>query len=233
MMCIKAMVKIGRSDLMLENVEIIDTQNMIDIIGKFPVRSQEEIDNYKRMEEQDRINNFHKNCGLDSEFFGATIDFEKYSLEVKKSLKQFVEKVKNGEGGFLIINGNVGTGKTSAAAAVMNELLIGTYLDMLELDLKLDSVSRFNSQESKENYMHKLASCRLLVLDEVGRFPYRKQEEQPILFYLMNKRFQNKRPTIICTNMTSKEFADFVGQALIDRIRSNRIRIELNGSSLR
>ena len=44
MMCIKAMVKIGRSDLMLENVEIIDTQNMIDIIGKFPVRSQEEID---------------------------------------------------------------------------------------------------------------------------------------------------------------------------------------------
>ena len=62
---------------MLGNVEIIDTQNMIDIIGKFPVRSQEEIDNYKRMEEQDKINNFHKNCGLDSEFFGAMIDYEK------------------------------------------------------------------------------------------------------------------------------------------------------------
>ena len=207
---------------MLENLEIINTQNMIDIIGKIPVRSQEEIDEYNRMEMKEKINNFHKNCGLDSDFFGATIDYEKYSLEVK-----------NGDGGFLIINGNVGTGKTSAAAAVMNELLIGTYLDMLELDLKLDSVSRFNSQESKENYMHKLASCRLLVLDEVGRFPDRKQEEQPILFYLLNKRFQNKRPTIICTNMTSKEFADFMGQALIDRIRSNRIRIELNGSSLR
>ena len=46
MMCIKAVVKIGRSDLMLENVEIINTQNMIDIIGKIPVRSQEEIDEY-------------------------------------------------------------------------------------------------------------------------------------------------------------------------------------------
>jgi hypothetical protein len=33
--------------------------------------------------------------------------------------------------------------------------------------------------------------------------------------------------------MSSKEFADFMGQALIDRIRSNRIRIELNGGSLR
>ena len=191
------------------------------------------LDEYERRERLERIKTFHEHCGLDSDFFGATIDFEKYSPDVKKSLKQFVEKVKNGEGGFLIINGNVGTGKTSAAAAVMNELLIGTYLDMLELDLKLDSASRFNSQESKENYMHKLASCRLLVLDEVGRFPERKQEEQLILFYLLNRRFQNKRPTIICTNMTSKEFADFMGQALIDRIRSNRIRIELNGKSLR
>ena len=191
------------------------------------------LDEYERRERLERIKTFHEHCGLDSDFFGATIDFEKYSPDVKKSLKQFVEKVKNGEGGFLIINGNVGTGKTSAAAAVMNELLIGTYLDMLELDLKLDSASRFNSQESKENYMHKLASCRLLVLDEVGRFPERKQEEQLILFYLLNRRFQNKRPSIICTNMTSKEFADFMGQALIDRIRSNRIRIELNGKSLR
>ena len=191
------------------------------------------LDEYERRECLERIKTFHEHCGLDSDFFGATIDFEKYSPDVKKSLKQFVEKVKNGEGGFLIINGNVGTGKTSAAAAVMNELLIGTYLDMLELDLKLDSASRFNSQENKENYMHKLASCRLLVLDEVGRFPERKQEEQLILFYLLNRRFQNKRPTIICTNMTSKEFADFMGQALIDRIRSNRIRIELNGKSLR
>ena len=191
------------------------------------------LDEYERRERLERIKTFHEHCGLDSDFFGATIDFEKYSPDVKKSLKQFVEKVKNGEGGFLIINGNVGTRKTSAAAAVMNELLIGTYLHMLELDLKLDSASRFNSQESKENYMHKLACCRLLVLDEVGRFPERKQEEQLILFYLLNRRFQNKRPTIICTNMTSKEFADFMGQALIDRIRSNRIRIELNGKSLR
>ena len=209
----------------LKNIKLMDSAEIEE--------HDKRLDEYERRERLERIKTFHEHCGLDSDFFGATIDFEKYSPDVKKSLKQFVEKVENGEGGFLIINGNVGTGKTSAAAAVMNELLIGTYLDMLELDLKLDSASRFNSQESKENYMHRLASCRLLVLDEVGRFPERKQEEQLILFYLLNRRFQNKRPTIICTNMTSKEFADFMGQALIDRIRSNRIRIELNGKSLR
>ena len=233
MMCIKAVVKIGRSDLMLENLEIINTQNMIDIIGKMPVRSQEEIDEYNRMEMKEKINNFHKNCGLDSDFFGATIDYEKYSLEVKKLLKQFVEKVKNGEGGFLIINGNVGTGKTSAAAAVMNELLMGTYLDMPELELKLNTADRYNSDENREQFLHKLSRCELLVLDEIGRFPERRQIEQPVLFYLLNRRFQNKRPTIVITNMSAKELADFLGQALIDRIRSNRIRIELNGKSLR
>ena len=33
--------------------------------------------------------------------------------------------------------------------------------------------------------------------------------------------------------LNPKEFADFMGQALIDRIRSNRIRVEMNGDSLR
>lgn len=205
----------------------------LDFLNNIQIRSNEEIEAYNQMEQKERIKVFQRNCGLDSEFFGAYINFEKYSAETIKSLKSFVENVKSRTGGFLIINGTVGTGKTSAAAAVMNELLMGTYLDMLELELKLNTADRYNSQESREQFMHRLVNCELLVLDEIGRFPDRKQMEQPILFYLLNRRYQNKRPTIICTNMSSKEFADFMGQALIDRIRSNRIRVELNGKSLR
>lgn len=197
------------------------------------LRDKAEIEAYEKRQEEERRNAFHNNCGLDSDFYGASIDFEKYSAKTIQSLKQFIENVKNRKGGFLIINGTVGTGKTSAAAAVMNELLMGTYLDMPELELKLNTADRFNSTENREQLLHRLVRCELLVLDEVGRFPEKKQQEQSVLFYLMNRRYQNKRPTIVCTNMSSKEFADFMGQALIDRIRSNRIRIELNGSSLR
>ena len=202
-------------------------------LDNIQIRSDQEISAYEERLRIESIKKFHSNCGLDSDFFGAKIDCEKYSLETIESLKNFVQNVRDKKGGFLIINGTVGTGKTSAAAAVMNELVMGTYFDMLELDLKLNSADRYNSQESREQFMHRLARCELLVLDEIGRFPDRKNFEQPILFYLLNRRFQNKRPTIVCTNMSSSEFANFMGQALMDRIRSNRIRIELNGKSLR
>lgn len=186
----------------------------------------------RRMLEEQR-NNFRKRCGLDSDYFDSVIDFKGYSAETVKNLRMFVENVRGGKGGFLIINGNVGTGKTSAAAAVMNELMKGTYYDMPELELKLNTADRYNSTENREMFLHSLARCELLVLDEIGRFPEKRIAEQSVLFYLANRRFQNKRPTIMCTNLTSREFADFMGQALIDRIRSNRIRVELNGESLR
>lgn len=210
----------------LKNIKLMDSAEIEE--------HDKRLDEYERRERLERIKTFHEHCGLDSEFYGAVIDYEKYSSETKNSLRDFCKNVREGKGGFLILNGSVGTGKTSAAAAVMNELLMGTYLDMLELELKLNTADRYNtSSMNREQYMHSLASCRLLVLDEVGRFPERKMFEQPILFYLLNRRYQNKRPTVICTNMSSKEFADFMGQAIIDRIRSNRIRIELNGKSLR
>lgn len=202
-------------------------------LDNIQIRSDQEISAYEERLRIESIKKFHSNCGLDSDFFGAKIDYEKYSLETIESLKKFVQNVRDKKGGFLIINGTVGTGKTSAAAAVMNELVMGTYFDMLELDLKLNSADRYNSQENREQFMHRLVRCELLVLDEIGRFPDRKNFEQPILFYLLNRRFQNKRPTIVCTNMSPSEFANFMGQALMDRIRSNRIRIELNGKSLR
>ena len=158
-------------------------------LDNIQIRSDQEISAYEERLRIESIKKFHSNCGLDSDFFGAKIDYEKYSLETIESLKNFVQNVRDKKGGFLIINGTVGTGKTSAAAAVMNELVMGTYFDMLELDLKLNSADRYNSQESREQFMHRLARCELLVLDEIGRFPDRKNFEQPILFYLLNRRF--------------------------------------------
>ena len=215
--------------IVLEDIKKIS----LGFLNNIPLREKAEVDAYEKAEAERRKKAFLEGCGLDSDFFGARIDFEKYSSETVDKLKSFVENVRNRKGGFLIVNGTVGTGKTSAAAAVMIELMSGTYLDMLELELKLNTADRFNSKVNREMFMHRLVQCELLVLDEVGRFPERKSYEQPILFYLLNRRFQNHRPTVVCTNMSSKEFADFMGQALIDRIRSNRIRIELNGGSLR
>jgi DNA replication protein DnaC len=144
-----------------------------------------------------------------------------------------VQRVNNGDAPFLINIGKVRTGKTYSAAAVMNALGFGTYLDMPELELKLSTADRYNAKETREDLMHRLARCRLLVLDEIGRFPHKKQQEQEVLFYLINTRYQNRRPTILCSNLNGEEFAQHLGEALIDRIASRRVRIDLNGQSLR
>lgn len=239
MMYIPETVKIGKRKRIKMQVLDVSSENKgfksfnFDFLNNISVRNEAELAEYEAREREQKIKAFHERCGLDCNFYGAKIDYENYSDTIKQSLYKFIEKVNNKEGGFLIINGTVGTGKTSAAASVMNELLMGTYLDMPEMELKLNTADRFNSSENREQFLHRLASCELLVLDEIGRFPERKNTEQPILFYLLNRRFQNKRPTIVITNMSSKEFADFMGQALIDRIRSDRIRIEMNGDSLR
>jgi DNA replication protein DnaC len=197
------------------------------------VRSDEEI----AAREAERRAREHKEwqarCGLDADYFSATIESPKFAPDTKAKLHDFIQKVKDGEAPFLINIGKVGTGKTYAAAAVMNALGFGTFLDMPELDLRLNTADRYGARETREDVMHQLAKCSLLVLDEIGRFPHRKQQEQEVLFYLINKRYQNRRPTIICSNLTGEEFAQHLGEALIDRIKSRRIRIDLNGQSLR
>ena len=194
-------------------------------------KSDKEVQEYEERERLRKLEEWQKNCGLDADFYGA--DIKDARPEIKDQLLQFVDSVKNKEGRILVLIGSVGTGKTYSAAAVMNALGLGTYLDIPELELKLSTADRYGSTESREAVMHKLAKCQLLVLDEIGRFPHKRQQEQDVLFYLINKRYQNHRPTILCSNLNGEEFAQHLGEALIDRIKSRRVRIDLNGASLR
>lgn len=191
---------------------------------------------YKELAEirkKQSFQSFQETCGIDKAFYGATIESPIFTEEMKKQLLGYIDSIKNGNGQFMILLGKVGTGKTYTAISIMNALGYGTYLDMPEMELKLNTADRFGSQETREALMHKWATCKLLVLDEIGRFAHKKEKEQEILFYLINKRYQNNRPTILCSNLEGAEFSQYVGEAVIDRIRSRRVRIDLNGESKR
>lgn len=202
-------------------------------IGNITIKTDKQIKEWEERRAAQEFNEWQQKSGLAAEFYGARLDSELYTGETRGKLEEFVQKVKDGAGPFLINIGKVGTGKTYSAAAVMNALRFGTYLDMPELELKLSTADRYGSRENREDLMHRLAACRLLVLDEIGRFPHKRQQEQEVLFYLINSRYQNRRPTILCSNMSGEEFAQHLGEALIDRIKSRRIRIDLNGPSMR
>lgn len=201
------------------------------LLASFTPKTDSQIEEWEDRQRRNELRAFHENSGMDSAFHLAKVsDLEG---ETKRRVEAFIKHYEEGMGLFLVILGGVGTGKTHMACSVMNELQNGTYLDMPELHLKLNTADRYGSTESREQLMHRLAKCKLLVLDEVGRMPNRKEQEQETLFYLMNRRYANGRATIIVSNMSLKEFSDFAGQAIIDRMKGKAIFIELAGESRR
>lgn len=199
--------------------------------------SDEEIEELERKQREDIKRAFREASGMDSQYYSASLDSDvyrtEYNGEALESLRLFCSEVGAGKGLFLILLGTVGTGKTYSACAVMNELNFGTYLDMPELNLKLHTADRYGAKESREQLLHRLATCKMLVLDEVGRFAGNQGQEQEILFYLLNKRYANNRPTVVCSNLGVKEFSSYIGQALTDRLKGRNVKIVLEGKSLR
>ena len=204
-----------------------DIQRLLKIRPETVAEAQE----YEAKQIQQARDKFHEVCGMDSQYFNATLDSGTFSEQNKKQLLDFKDNIDKGL--FLMLFGTVGTGKTYTACAIMNALLYGTYLDMPELELKLDTASRYGANENREMLLHRLANCRLLVLDEVGRFAGNNTDEQKVLFYLLNKRYANKRPTIICSNLTPAAFSKYIGEALTDRLKGRNTKLIFNGESLR
>ena len=201
------------------------------LLDNFHPATDRQVEEWEDRQREIHTRAFHDNSGMDKDFYHARVsDLEG---DTRARAEAFINHYREGMGLFLVILGGVGTGKTHMACSVMNELQNGTYLDMPELHLKLNTADRYNSTESREQLMHRLSKCKLLVLDEVGRMPNRKEQEQETLFYLMNRRYANSRATIIVSNMSLKEFSDFAGQAIIDRMKGKAIFIELAGESRR
>lgn len=197
------------------------------------VKSDEEVKKWEDEQKSREWRDKQGKSGMDSQFYGATIHSNLYSDKQKQVLQDYVKSVEDGKGEFLVILGDVGRGKTYSACAVINELKQGTYLDMLELSLKVNTADRFNSQTNREMLLHDLAKKSLLVLDEIGRYEHRRNEEQEILFYILNKRYANRRPTILCSNLNKQEFVNYIGTALTDRLKGRNIQLILDGESKR
>ena len=60
----------------------------------------------------------------------------------------------------------------------------------------------------------------LLVVDEVGRHKDSKHAADS-LFALFDSRYREVRPTILVSNMTKDEFVEYLGEAMISRLRQD------------
>jgi DNA replication protein DnaC len=142
--------------------------------------------------------------------------------------------------GFLIMGG-CGVGKTHLAVATLLEIMVadkpGNLLFSNFQDLIQAIHASFSSDEapSKSEILRPLLDAELLVVDELGsQTPTSFVRE--ILYYLINTRYNNIRPTIFTTNYFDPPVAkeqtleERVGSALRSRLYEMTERIVIDSS---
>ena len=83
---------------------------------------------------------------------------------------------------------------------------------------------RNDARESEAEVLHRYTACDLLVIDEVG-VQYGKESEQVELFKVFNKRYNDVRPTIVLSNVTTEELKGYLGERIFDRLRENEAKV--------
>ena len=175
-----------------------------------------------------RIEGLLQRSGIPLRFQTRTIDnFEATTEGQQKALRTaraYVEgwQQMSDRGTCLIFSGSPGTGKTHLASAIANAVIAKGHSALFTtVGDAIRSIKRAydkTSDTSEGDAINLLVAPRLLVLDEVGG-DYGTDHSKTLLFDMMNKRYENMKPTIILTNLDAVALRDYFGDRITDRLR--------------
>jgi DNA replication protein DnaC len=125
-------------------------------------------------------------------------------------------------GASLLFLGGIGTGKTHLAVAIGQRVMAAGYSCMYETQgemvIRLRDCMRRDASESMTSMLDSYGNVDLLLLDEVGILAATDDVKAHIM-NVMDRRYRNGKPTILLSNLTPKEFVDYVGERVADRLR--------------
>ena len=150
---------------------------------------------------------------------------------MKIYVDNFAELSRQGKG--LLLYGDVGTGKTFAAACVVNALIDTGYPCLMTNFARV--LNTLWGTEKKQDYIDNLNSFQLLVLDDLGA-ERRSEYSQEQVFNVIDARYRAKQPLIITTNLEIDEIKNpkDIGNARIyDRILEMCHPIRVTGQNRR
>lgn len=163
---------------------------------------------------------------------GVPPAFKNEYAQVSQYLNHLDENIQNGKG--MLLQGTVGTTKTTLAVAILQEALLrgfsGYFLSMIGV------LRFFNSQkeQNKEEYWRlnkKLANCSLLVIDDFGA-EHLSPWDMGHVDFIINERYNNQKATVFTTNLMTNSkrdkktgeiiligLEDKYGDRIMDRLR--------------
>ena len=185
----------------------------------------------KKERERQKYEDYTK-CGVGKKYFDKSIDNfmprNETEEKIKESIKYFVSNPANK---ILLFYGNYGTGKTHLACGILREIE-GLYVTSQKLCIEYETGADFNAKKNRLQVVTEYAKAPMLVIDEVGR-SLNKNLEQNLLNYIISERYANNLPLVLVTNLNKKEFVEYLGMAVFDRLIETCISLEFTGQSQR
>ena len=166
----------------------------------------------------------------------ASLDWQALSPAVVKAVQGYANRLEGylATGVGLVLIGDVGTGKTHVAVGMAKIALglgIGTLF--LTMDDLLNRTRRtYDGTESDvQEVMDKLAKVPLLVLDDLG-------VETPTewargIYTLVNRRWLERKPLIVTTNLEPDDLEERLGTLTISRLWGSCYTMRFNGADYR
>lgn len=154
------------------------------------------------------------------------------SEEQKKALTTCQRYVSNLEksiniGKGLLFLGESGLGKTHLAISIIKELTKSYLITSLYLK-HYELINHYNTYKSYLNYISKI---QLLVIDEAGIGD--TSFNQDITYQIIDKRYDEMKPTIIITNLEKEKFNDKCSLALKSRLAETTYEVIFKGEDYR
>lgn len=174
----------------------------------------------------------------DKGFDSYQIENEQQRRAVEKARQyadQFPQRMRDGGG--LILTGGKGTGKTHLAVAIGREVIERhgcsfLFLTVSRLVGAIKETFGKKADRSERDIYRELAGVDLLALDEVG-VQNGTDFERDVLFEVINRRYENMKPTIILSNLDPAGIEAAIGERSMDRMRDGGTAIAFTWESNR
>jgi len=157
------------------------------------------------------------------ESYVATCEHSKAALAIAKDYADRFEEVSE-KGSCLIFCGDVGTGKTHLAIGIANSILKQGYqpvfVSVIKAIRKIKETYARDSELTEDDAIRSFVEPDLLILDEVG-VQFGSETEKLYLFEIINGRYEQMKPTLLISNLGTKELEGFIGTRVMDRLRES------------
>lgn len=169
-----------------------------------------------------------KRSGIPPRYTTRTFDnFKCQNKEQEKALRMakdyadnISEKMETGAG--LIMSGKPGTGKTHLACAVGEQFMRkGGDVLFITVSAMIRKVRETYSRQStvtEQEAIDSFSGVGLLIIDEIG-LQRGSDDEEHLLFEIINERYSYFKPTIIISNLNASDIKQYIGERALDRMR--------------